>query len=73
LGRRDYEPKTDRELVKICRGLVRLRGLHHSVVLDGFDIVKTCAADFPKAAGAVSFIPATGELSIYFGLTYRQA
>ncbi len=65
--------KQGRDLVKICFGVIRMRGLHHSVVLDGFNIVKTRAANFPKAAGAVSIIPATGKLSIYFGLAYQPA
>jgi hypothetical protein len=73
LGRRDYEPKTDRNLVKIRFGDIRMRGLHHSVVLDGFNIVKTRGANLPKAASAVSIIPAAGELSIHFGLAYQQA
>ncbi|HEX7557411.1 MAG TPA: hypothetical protein VF338_12350 [Leptolinea sp.] len=47
--------------------------LHHSVVLDGFNIIKTRGANLPKAASPVSIIPAAGELSLHFGLTQRQA
>jgi hypothetical protein len=35
-----------------------MRDLHHSVVLDGINIVKTRGANFPKAACVISFIPA---------------
>jgi hypothetical protein len=55
--RRNYEPKKDRDLLKICFGVIRMRDLHHSVVLDGFNIVKTRGANFSKAARVISFIP----------------
>jgi hypothetical protein len=56
--RRNCEPKKDRDLLKVCFGVIRMCGLHHSVVLDGINIVKTRGANFPKAARVISFIPA---------------